>query len=396
MSVDILYVIGSLDVGGTERHLAQIVPRIDPARYRVTIYTLTYPGTLAPQLAAQGIRVIGPPFGGLWQKSRLLRPAILSLSFFRLLWLLLRLRPTIVHSFLPLAFIVAGLAGLVAMRPVKIMSRRSLNDYQARRPVSRVVERFLFRSTSAALGNSRAVVAQLLEEGFAPDRVGLIHNGIDLASFDAAAGTRHETRQSNGCPEDSFLIVALANLIPYKGYPDLLRALASIKAELPDGWRLWCIGRNAGIGNELADLADELSIAGHIAWLGQRDDVAALLSAADLFVHASHEEGFSNAILEAMAARLAAVVTNVGGNPEAVVNGATGLVVPPRDPSALAAAIAQLCRDQARRAAFGQAARQRAETLFSLDACVDAYHRLYDGLLSPSPAPVPAIIADDA
>jgi glycosyltransferase involved in cell wall biosynthesis len=393
MSDDILYVIGSLDVGGAERHLAYVVPRLDRTRYRATIYTLTYPGALAPGLAAQGIRIVSPPFGFLWKIGRIARAVFLMISLVRLVWLLLRLRPAIVHSFLPLSFIFAGLAGLIAFRPVAVMSRRSLNDYQARRPLVGAVEHFLFRFVSAGLGNSRAVADQLLNEGFAPNRLGVIHNGIDLAAFDTAADSRDAVRRANGCPEPGFVIVALANLIPYKGHADLLRALASIRAELPNGWRLWCIGRDDGIGGELADLADSLSIADHIAWLGQRDDVPELLAAADLFVHASHEEGFSNAVLEAMAAGLASVVTDVGGNAEAVENGVTGLVVPPHNPTAMAVGILDMCRDQERRAAFGKAARYRVETRFSLDRCMRSYHHLYDGLLRQSAAPVSAIIA---
>lgn len=392
MSDDILFVIGSLDVGGAERHLAQIVPRIDHARYRATIYTFSHPGTLAPGLAAQGIRIVSPPFGSLWKIGRVTRVVFLMISFLRLVWLLMRLRPAIVHSFLPLSFVLAGLAGLITLRPVAVMSRRSLNDYHARRPLLRAVEHFLFRFMSAGLGNSHAVVDQLLNEGFAPNRLGVIHNGIDLAAFNVAAGSRDTVRRANGCPEPGFVIVALANLIPYKGHADLLRALGSIRAELPDGWHLWCIGRDDGIGGDLADLADNLSIIDQITWLGQRDDVPELLAAADLFVHASHEEGFSNAILEAMAAGLASVVTDVGGNAEAVENGATGLVVPPRDPSALADGILDMCRNQERRAAFGRAARYRVETRFSLESCMRSYHRLYDGLLRRSTAPVSAII----
>ncbi|MCZ6604400.1 MAG: glycosyltransferase, partial [Alphaproteobacteria bacterium] len=321
------------------------------------------------------------------------RAAFLMFSFVRLVWLMLRLRPAIVHSFLPLSFICAGLAGLITFCPVAVMSRRSLNDYQTRRPLFRAVEHFLFRFMSAGLGNSHAVVKQLLSEGFAPNRVGLIHNGIDLVAFDSATGSRDAVRRARGCPEPGFVIVALANLIPYKGHADLLRALGSIRTELPNGWRLWCIGRDDGIGGDLADLADSLSIADHIAWLGQRNDVPELLAAADLFVHASHEEGFSNAVLEAMAAGLASVVTDVGGNPEAVANGAMGLVVPPRDPPAMADGILDLCRNQERRAAFGKAARCCVETRFSLDSCMQSYHRLYDGLLRRSGATVSAIIA---
>lgn len=393
MRAEILYVIGALDVGGAERHLVRIVPHIYGQRYRATIYTLTHAGALAPSLAARGVRIVTPPLGALRRSGTVGRALFWPVSFFRLVWLLIADRPAVVHTFLPHAFIFAGLARLFAFGPLLVMSRRGLNTYHARHPVAGVIERFLFRFARAGLGNSRAVVDQLRAEGFPTDRLGLIYNGIDAEAFPASAEARQQVRRQFGTDEAGFVIVVLANLIPYKGHADLLRALVSVRDDLPAGWWLWCIGRDDGIGGELARLADELGIADHIAWLGERDDVPALLSAADLYVHPSHEEGFSNAVLEAMAAGLASVVTAVGGNPEAMVDGTTGLVVPPRDPAALATGILRLCRNDAERAAFGRAARRRVKQSFSLDACTGAYLRLYDGLLAGASIPIAAILA---
>ena len=118
--------------------------------------------------------------------------------------------------------------------------------------------------------------------------------------------------------------------------------------------------------------------------------------ASDVGILPSHEEGFSNAILEGMAAGLPMVVTRVGGNPEAVVHGVTGLVVPPRDPSAMAAAVLDLVRDPARRQRMGEAGRHRVEEAFSLDACVDRYARLYRMLSGATGEPVSEVLAAKA
>jgi glycosyltransferase involved in cell wall biosynthesis len=111
-----------------------------------------------------------------------------------------------------------------------------------------------------------------------------------------------------------------------------------------------------------------------------------LVRAADFALNVSHEEGFSNAVIEGMAAGLPMIVTDVGGNPEAVVDGETGLVVPPRDPVALGEAIAWLAGNREAAAAMGEAGAERVRRTFTIEACVDHYDALYRGLLAGEPA----------
>ncbi|MBV8697006.1 MAG: glycosyltransferase, partial [Bradyrhizobium sp.] len=120
----------------------------------------------------------------------------------------------------------------------------------------------------------------------------------------------------------------------------------------------------------------------HISLLGVRSDIPDLLNASDVAILASHQEGFSNAIIEGMQAGLPVIVTDVGGNAEAVASGETGLVVAPRDPDALAAAILRLASDGELRQRYGAAGRRRVAVHFSLEACVAAYEALYRGLLA--------------
>ena len=124
----------------------------------------------------------------------------------------------------------------------------------------------------------------------------------------------------------------------------------------------------------------ERGIEGSVRFVGSRTDVPDLLRAADLFVHPSREEGFSNAILEAMAAGLPVVACDVGGNPEAVVDGETGRLVPPRDPERLAGAMAELISDVSKRKIFGYAGIRRAAEQFSLDRMVEEMGSLYESL----------------
>jgi glycosyltransferase involved in cell wall biosynthesis len=120
----------------------------------------------------------------------------------------------------------------------------------------------------------------------------------------------------------------------------------------------------------------------NVEFLGERSDVPALLAAADFGVLSSYEEGFSNVILESMAAGLPMIVTNVGGNPEAVLDRQTGIILPPHDPAALGQAILDLAQDPELRRRLGAAALLRVQKDFSMESCVDAHEGLYEQLLA--------------
>jgi glycosyltransferase involved in cell wall biosynthesis len=395
MRKTLLYVIGDLDVGGAESHLARLLPRIDRRRFRILVYTLTHKGELAPRLIDAGIEVIGPPWGERLRNSarpplrRFLLPGFSALGLLFLLW---RRRPHVIHFFLPAAYIVGGLCSFLAPPAARVMSRRSLDHYQRGHPYLARIERFLHPRMDAVLGNSRAVVEQLRAEGVEPKRLGLLYNGIDSVALVADSPSRAATREALGITEEALVLILVANLIPYKGHTDLLAALATVGDSLPAGWRLLCVGRDDGIGEELEIRARDLGINEHIRWLGPRSDIPALLAAADIALSTSHQEGFSNSVLEGMAMGLAMIVTKVGGNPEAVEDGSSGIVVPPQDPPALAAAIRELAGDPSLRKELGAAARRRLEEHFSLSACVGAYERLYDGLTEGSPGSIAEII----
>lgn len=159
---------------------------------------------------------------------------------------------------------------------------------------------------------------------------------------------------------------------------------------MPANWTLVCLGRDDGIGEDLRQQALRIGLSKHVRWEGVVDNVADYLCAAHIGVLASHEEGFSNAVLEGMAAALPMIVTAVGGNPEAVIDGVCGRVVAPRDPEALAQAILELARDPERRKTMGCAARERVACLFSLDRCVALYRELYGDLAAGIAPPIPA------
>jgi glycosyltransferase involved in cell wall biosynthesis len=372
--IRILVVIGALDLGGAESHLAQVLPRLARDGFEIAVHTLTGRGALASALEKAGVRVIAPSgsekgskSGGFAGRASRAARAGLSLARFMRSW-----KPDIVHFFLPEAYLVGAPIARVVSSAKRVVSRRSLNDYQVKRPALARLERALHASMQALLGNSAAVTAQLIAEGAPAPRVHLIRNGIDLARFERPRA-RAALRAELGTSPDTVAIACVANLIPYKGHADLIDALARLPRDPP--WELWCAGRDDGIGRALADRAAGLG--GRVKFLGARDDVPDLLAAADIGVLASHEEGFPNAVLEAMAARLPVVATRAGGIPEAIDDGKTGLLVPVRDPAALGAALVRLIGDAALRRRMGAEGRARVEAEFALDACAVAYARLY-------------------
>lgn len=376
----IIFVIGSLDVGGAERHLFQLLPVLAQRGWSISVYCLGRRGVLADDLESRGVPVYASPlrtYTGMPGWYRIIRLAVASS---KLLFLLVRRRPQIVHFFLPGAYLVGGICSYALGIRIRVMSRRSMNDYQRKRPCLAWFERQLHRTLHAALGNSEAVVSQLAGEGIHPEKLAMIYNGIDLSPFLRVRG-RDIVRRELGLPNGAFVLILVANLIPYKGHADLLSALALICHQLPEPWRMLMVGRDDSIGKVLVEQAAQNGLNENVIWLGGRADVPDLLNASDLGLLCSHEEGFSNSILEAMAAALPMVVTNVGGNAEAVLHGTTGMVSPVRNPKKLAEAILSVALSPRRRA-MGEAGRDRVTSKFSIAGCADQYEAIYTRLIN--------------
>nr|WP_282598236.1 glycosyltransferase [Chromobacterium violaceum] len=203
---------------------------------------------------------------------------------------------------------------------------------------------------------------------------------------------RSKVRSEIGVECDDLMMVCVANLIQYKGHADLLQALHGIKYDLPNGWRLILVGRFTEYAAVLQTMVSELGLTDNVVFLGERADAIAICSAADIGLLCSHEEGFSNSILEGMLAGLPMIVTNVGGNAEAVLNGVCGLVVAPKQPRLLAEAILKLASDPELRGQMASKGRERARQEFSFDTCVKKYSSLYQGLLRKSKLSISDVI----
>ncbi len=377
----ILIVIGNLDVGGAQMHLLQVLPRLKKQGFNVCVYVTNCRGELANILEDQHVRVIAPPFSKqLSRWGRFSKPMIYFLSMFKLIILILRYRPMVVHYFLPGSYVLGAVCGWISRCRCMVMSRRSRNLYQKKQPVIARMERWLHNKMTVILATSKKVEEDLIEEGVPVPKLGIIYNGVDLDCYQSTFSTA-QIYSDLSLPHSTFVMIMVANLFPYKGHHDLLYALSEIKEQLPKPWRLLIVGADKGIQTELEALTVALGLMNRVLFLGMRHDVSELLSIAQLGILSSHEEGFSNAILEYMAAELPIVVTDVGGNAEAVIDQETGWVVPAHDPKQLAKAILSLAENNELREKLAKGAKHRAEHLFSLKYCVLQYAQLYQALL---------------
>ena len=378
------FIIGSLDIGGTESHLAQILPELSKETIIPIVITITHKGALAEKLEAKGIEVIAPgPITRCLQRIPLLSRLLGPIATIPYLARSYKKNPAVLTCFyLPSSYYLGMMAILLTGETGNtVMFRRSLNIYQKKRPFVSRIERWLHKKQRVIVGNSQAVIDQLAEEEKVPKQnLLLIYNGIDISKY-GDHSNRQMIRKKLGISNGAVVLSVVANLIPYKGHRDLIDALAMIKGEIQCPWVLLCIGTGIEHRRDLLKLVNHYHLQNNIKWLGQRDDVPLILSASDIGISASHQEGFSNAILEGMASGLPMVVTNVGGNREAVVHEKSGLLVKPHHPEELGKAILLLINDMDLARRYGMAAKERVRSYFSIERCVNNYISFFKSTL---------------
>lgn len=376
MKKDIVIFIGSLNRGGAETHLLQILPSLIKTDLKITLFLLEEKGELFEVFKSNGVSIISP-----WiergKDKFIWKPFLITINAFQAFIYLLFFRPQIAHFFLPKSYLIGGILSVLTGVPIRIMSRRSMNNYLKKYPnFIKKTEFWLHSKMTRIFGNSKAVVNQLIQdEGVDRKKVHLIYNGIKLPTQ-----SKSILKEIPNIQNDSIVFVITANLIPYKGHRDLIEAFAQLSTDKV--WDLLVVGNDSGhIQAELETLCVAKGIQQHIHFLGKRTDVANLLHVAHVGVLASHEEGFSNAILEYMAAGLAVIATDVGGNAEAVKEGENGFIVPPHAPDVMGKAIDKLMTNTHLIKEFGVSSQKRHQTLFTLEKCVKCYYDSYKNLL---------------
>ena len=344
--------------------MTELVRRLDPQQFRVHVACFHRAGAWLPRVLERAASVVEFPIRGFG------RPATAGqlLAFAR--WCR-RERIAVVQT-CDLYANIFGLPGAaLAGVPVRIGSRRELNPDKSAGQIW--LQRLAYRAATKVVANSPAARQVLTAEGVAPGSIAVIPNGVDPSWFDLPDH-----------PRPIRTVITVANLRPEKSHDILLEAAAALASAHPD-LRFQIVG-DGPRRQQLEAHAAALGLAGIVQFLGHRDDVPALLAAADLFVLPSRSEAFPNGAIEAMAAGLPVVACAVGGLVDLIDPGTTGLLVPPGDAAALAAAIARLAGHPAEAESLGRAARLAVRQRYSFDRMVGSFEELYrSGLGAAAP-----------
>lgn len=347
----VVIVLRSLKSGGAERHALQLMKGLR-ARGHEALYAGPLKGWLGQQLRAEGFDGIDLPLIGLYDLPSIVRLALYAR----------RVGADLIHGHLTRGAWYAGLAAKLAGLP-NVATAHSDNAGKH------------FGRADRIIAVSQAVADFLVRQGYDAARIRMVHHGIADIAARLPAGTRETTRRSLGLAADEPCLLMAARIVPAKGHDTALRALACL---VDKPWTLLVAGDHHGdLGPQMQALAQELGIAGRVRFLGLREDVPALMAASDLLLAPSRREALSLTLLEASACGLPIVATRVGGIGEVVEEGASGFLVAPDDPPALAAALAPLLTDSALRARCGARARQRFEAGFLEDAMFDKTVAVY-------------------
>jgi sugar transferase (PEP-CTERM/EpsH1 system associated) len=364
--IRVLHVLLSLEPGGLENGVVNVINRLDRDRFVSSVCCLKHAGEFARRIEDPRVDIHELH----WRGGNDPRLAL------RLAGLLRRTRPDIVHTRNAEPFFY-GFAGAKLARAQALVHSEHGRKFDDR-PARFAVQRWMSRHTDAIFAVSGQLKSDLVKHiGMPEASVEVLHNGVDLSRFNVAARTdapaREALRRDWGVPAGALVVGSVGRLVAVKNYGLLLRAVA---ASGPDLHLVL-----AGEGPEraaLTALAASLGIASRVHLLGHSNDVDRVLGAFDVFVLPSISEGMSNTLLEAMAAGVPPVASDVGGNGEIVRDGVDGRLFPSDDEAALRACLVALCGDGAERARLAAAARERVLSTFDIDQMIERYERLYE------------------
>jgi glycosyltransferase involved in cell wall biosynthesis len=333
-------------------------------------------GPLLAQVRAEGFRVVALPF------ARRISPLAHARAFLALVRLFRAERPDLVHAHMPLSGVLARLAARCAGVPRIAYTCHGFwfnnPGPWPRRAAGFVLEWLAARVTDVYLTVSQTEAADARRLHLSA-RATPVGNGRDPAVFRPDPAARARVRAALAVPQDRVVVIAVSRLVREKGYPELAAAMHAVPAA-----ELWVVGEHLASdrGEDMAAVLRDAGLGARLRLLGYREDVAALLAAADIFALPSHFEGLPMSVIEAMLTGLPVVASDISGTRQQVVPGETGLLVPARQVAPLAAALAQLAADPPLRAAMGAAGRTRACDLFDEARVVE---RTMDLLGLPAP-----------
>ncbi|HZQ68833.1 MAG TPA: glycosyltransferase [Terriglobales bacterium] len=376
--IRVAYVINSMRDGGAERQLLELFRLHDRDRFALSLILMDNLNSERARGLVDDVFIMGIPFDG---NSNWLPRSMTYLTAIRRTHAYLRKwRPDIVHAQLPAPCILGGLAAAFASVPVFIRSPRCmLSLYRSRTRMGAWLDEMFLRSGDFAIGNSEAVSRELMTvAGCAPQKCVTIHNGVDVERFHPSLP--RFWRDSVGWTDEEFVFGTVGNFSAAKRHCDFVTAASLIAKEYQQA-RFVLLGADYGLRASLESQIAELGLQNKFLVLDSDPAPEKIFAAMDVYICSSESEGFSNVVLEAMACGKPVIATHVGGNPEAVEDGRTGFLVPPRAPEAIANAAGRLIANPEFGAELGRNARERAVKRFSLQRMVTEHERLYLRLL---------------
>jgi glycosyltransferase involved in cell wall biosynthesis len=366
--IRVLWLIKGLGPGGAERLVVSSARQRSDHIHAEVAFLLPHKQALVPELEALGVQPV------CLGSARALDPR----------WLLrlrrrLRDAPVdIVHVHSP----VAAVGARIVVRSLRRSEGRPRlvstehNVWSSHNRLTRIAN-----AATSALDDAHLAVSNAVRDSMPRhlrSRTRVIQYGVELQRVRSARSARRSIREELGIDDDHLVIGTVANLRATKGYPDLLMA-AKLVADQDDNVSFVAVGQGP-MEAELHERHRALGLGNRFRFLGYRADACEVMAAFDIFCLASHHEGLPIALMEAMVLGLPSVATRVGGNAEIIADGDTGILVPPRQPGALAEALLALARDPDRRATMAPAASHRGDEL-GVEVAIGEIEKIYEQLV---------------
>jgi L-malate glycosyltransferase len=372
MPARVMYVVDHLKFGGAQTHLVQLLSRLDRRRFAPMVCALKPHGELRATVERMGVPVVDAGLGRTLMGPGGPRVVLRLAQLFR------DYRVDVAHAYLFHPNLLGPIAARLAGVRATVVSKRSLDRYPSLLP--RLAVKLGNRLAQRVMVNAEAIGRFVAaEEGCPHAKMVLIPNGVREDAL-RPPGDAEAKRREFGLPPEARVVGAVSRLAWKKGIRHLVDATPRILESVPEARVV--IAGDGPLRAELEGHAAALGVRDRVLFLGSRPDTIELMAAFDVFVLPSVVEGMSNALLEAMAVGRPVVATDVGGNPEVVVDGATGLIVPPGDAEQLAASIRKLLEAPELAAEMGAAGRQRVLEHYQIDVMTRRIEELYDTLLA--------------
>lgn len=371
----ILIVVSSLEYGGAQRQIIELVNNLDSSRYLIHVASLSDYVPLTSQFHGE------VPVHIVYKRSRFDVGVV-----FKLLALISKYRFQILHSYLFDAAIAVRLAGLLSKHPVKVIDSERNSDYQFKK-IQLIAYKLTRHLSDVIIANSRSGANfNSVALNVAPEKYRVIYNGVDTDRF--RPQNREAMRQRLQIPAHSKVVGVFASFKAQKNHPFLLDAILSVCDNHPE-LKLLLVGDMLYAGTQgskeyraaVLKRINDTKLKSISMLLGNRDDIENLYPACDVTVLPSRFEGTPNAILESMSCGIPVIATRVSDNDRIITNGETGLLVDPGDHKGLTAALCTILEDNYRRAKMGEKSRARVVKHFSSKKLGESTARVYDELV---------------